>query len=108
MISDERLEELARIAAEASPGMWVSFNPTGNFDVGRVVVSSEKGSTLFYSTHHGKMRDDTCYVAAFNPQVGAELVAEVKALRERVFDLARKLVDKDPAAQATREYLRDK
>lgn len=55
MITKETLVELRKLSAEATPN-WLYLN-NGNDRVPYVVT--ENGGTLFESTHHGKMRENT-------------------------------------------------
>lgn len=86
-LDDAALDELARLAGEATPGPWTArtdLDSSGEFDI----ELSRHGGTIFGL--RGWRRDidaavqligDATYIAAANPATVAALVAEVQRWR---------------------------
>ena len=50
-------------------------------------IYDRNGGRLFDTTHHGKMREDAQHIAAFNPKVCLEMIAEIRKTRKAYAEL---------------------
>lgn len=80
------IEELERLASEASEGPWVVRHEGAHW-VSQKVESKTMGITV-EMTHYCKMREDAAFVAVSRTAI-PELCAEVRRLKEVLQKIAR-------------------
>lgn len=81
-----KIEELTELAEHATHENWVSAEAMAAFSTPSVYTAG--GALLFHSTHHGKMNENTKYVASLNPIVMLNIFDEFRmALENRMKDI---------------------
>jgi hypothetical protein len=76
------LDDLEKVAREAWDGPW-SWNPAKS-NLEYPTIHDAFGMELFYSTGQGPQEENAVYIATFNPQLLAVMIAELKAARKMV------------------------
>ena len=74
------LDALEKIARDATTGEWYATTRPDAI----AHICDRNGGRLFDTTHHGKMREDAQHIAAFNPKVALELIAEIRELHQKI------------------------
>ena len=100
----ERLEKVARAALVGSPQGWTAHPADGDYDYFVDAGGAYLGACPDCGVRSSFDKEDATHIAAFDPPAALALVAEVRELRARLFDVSSVAYAVDASAGGTVEY----